>query len=122
MLEKWLDAFEDRLSYMATKSDHYTLVMSIPSQNGPGFFLLSADREATNKIYGLDGAWNHPLDYANTQEDPLLEEAHRQEAAFALTSRHEVGTAFATQGAGKLAGHVSIQSLPICTLNPTRTT
>lgn len=99
-VDKWLNAFEDRPSYMATKSDHYTLVMSIPSQNGPGYRIDEA-REAASKIFGQDGAWNFPLDYANTQEDPLLEEAHRQEAAFVLTSRHEGVTAFATRGAGE---------------------
>mmetsp|Transcript_5454 Transcript_5454/g.7245 ORF Transcript_5454/g.7245 Transcript_5454/m.7245 type:complete len:367 (+) Transcript_5454:51-1151(+) len=104
-LEKWFLAFESRRSYLATKSDYYTLVMSIPSQNGPGYFIDDA-KEVSSKICGLDGAWNLPLDYdvlssfqkgGNNDE----EESHRHEAAFALTQKHEAIVSFATRGAGE---------------------
>lgn len=36
-LNKWLDAFDKRESYLAFKSDYYTNVKDIPPQYGPGF-------------------------------------------------------------------------------------
>ena len=36
-IERWLSAFEERPSYLATKSDYYTHVMDIPPQYGPSY-------------------------------------------------------------------------------------
>lgn len=51
----WLDAFESRPSYLATKSDMYTHVMDIPPQYGPGYGVGEADAYA-KAIGGKDGS------------------------------------------------------------------
>jgi len=100
-LDKWLDAFEERQSYTATKSDSYTLCMGIPSQNGPGFFIDGA-RNVSSHISGLNGAWSLPLDYKFFQESIARdEEEHRHEAAYSLATKHAAVTAFAARGAGE---------------------
>ncbi|EKX36789.1 hypothetical protein GUITHDRAFT_158659 [Guillardia theta CCMP2712] len=77
-IERWLAAFEERPTYMATKSDYYTHVMDIPPQYGPGQSLPLA-----------------PL--SETSLEPVLpfnnlgEEAARHEAATVLLGNHQVG-------------------------------
>merc|ERR1719424_172319 len=41
-LDIWLDAFEERPAYLATKSDYYTHCMDIPPQYGPGYSISEA--------------------------------------------------------------------------------
>lgn len=99
-LDRWWDAFDDRPSYAATKSDVYTLITAMPSQNGPGYFSVNANartKAASSAILGLDGAWSLPLD----QDRDDNSAAHRHEAAFVLTSAHAAVTAFAARGAGE---------------------
>jgi glutathione S-transferase len=98
-LDAWLTAWDDRPSYLATKSDFYTLIMSIPSQNGPGYSIPEAKLVAS-QICGLEGAWDFPIH--NNEKD-------RQEAAFCLMSNHEVIVTFATRGAGE-SGRPSFQA------------
>ena len=62
-LDAWLDAFDQRESYLAFKSDFYTNVKDIPPQYGPPFY---GDRDEvdiyTGIISGADGSsWKLPL-------------------------------------------------------------
>ena len=59
-IERWLSAFEDMPSYMATKSDYYTHVMDIPPQYGPGYSVPGSEELAAS-IDGSDGSWMLPL-------------------------------------------------------------
>jgi glutathione S-transferase len=115
----WLGAFEARPAYLATKSDHYSTINALPSQNGPGYALNTpAVRSVMARIDGRDGAWEiqeyarlwaagageeaptslEPLPLAQLAEG---DEAARTEAAFALVSNHEVVVPFATRGASE---------------------
>ena len=70
-IDAWLDAFDQRESYLAFKSDFYTNVMDIPPQYGPGYYggMDETMQEAYAKsIRGKDGkTWNLPLDH----DEPL---------------------------------------------------
>ncbi|KAK7250148.1 Glutathione S-transferase [Aureococcus anophagefferens] len=56
-----LGPWDARPSYRATGPTlAYSLVMAIPSQNGPGYAVDDA-KAASARIYGLDGAWELPL-------------------------------------------------------------
>lgn len=110
-LDRWLRAFEERPSYLATKSDYYTHCMDIPPQYGPGFGI----DEAKDAALSIDGklagskAWVLPL----ALDDPAClevlartqyeggEEAARHEAAFKLVSNSKAVAAFAARGAGE---------------------
>mmetsp|Transcript_48363 Transcript_48363/g.146076 ORF Transcript_48363/g.146076 Transcript_48363/m.146076 type:complete len:514 (-) Transcript_48363:121-1662(-) len=107
-IDKWLEAFDSRPSYRATKSDYFTLVTAIPSQNGPGYVVAEA-RSIADQIYGLCKSWKLPL---GVTIEPLSltvmdgdgasqGEAARHEAAFCLISRHEQVGWFACRGAGE---------------------
>jgi glutathione S-transferase len=103
-VDQWLAAFDERPSYLATKSDSYTLCMAIPSQNGPGYFVREAKDIAAN-ISGLDGAWELPLDKEDYSE-PLAtlqftsKEAACQ-AAYSVIENHGNVVQFASRGAGE---------------------
>ena len=58
-IHTWLAAFEDRQTYMATKSDYYTHITDIPPQYGAGQTVAEAEPFA--KL--LDGrqGWELPL-------------------------------------------------------------
>eukprot|EP00468_Gymnochlora_sp_CCMP2014_P000736 CAMPEP_0167740638 /NCGR_PEP_ID=MMETSP0110_2-20121227/394_1 /TAXON_ID=629695 /ORGANISM="Gymnochlora sp., Strain CCMP2014" /LENGTH=400 /DNA_ID=CAMNT_0007624565 /DNA_START=1087 /DNA_END=2289 /DNA_ORIENTATION=+ len=62
-LDRWLDAFEERESYRATKSDFYTHIMNIPPQYGSVYPDIENPnvREAVDFIGG--GSWNLPKGY-----------------------------------------------------------
>jgi len=104
-LDAWLAAFEERPTYIATKSDYYTHCMDIPPQYGPAF----PDDKAKDfeKAIG-GGAWEFPLklDSADVLE-PLSpsqwngEENARHEAAWKLTRNHKNIVSFAARGAGQ---------------------
>lgn len=69
-ISRWFDAFDERESYLAFKSDFYTNVMDIPPQYGPGYFGGFTDKQdAMEKaISGKDGkSWKLPLSH----DDPL---------------------------------------------------
>jgi len=74
-LDRWLEAFEGRESYRATKSDFYTHVMDIPPQYGEAFVDLKNPkaREAVDFIGG--GSWNYPKDttdaLGNDRKEPI---------------------------------------------------
>ena len=51
-VDRWFAAFEDRPAYLATKSDYYTHVMALPSQNGPGYAIDEA-KDAAARIFGM---------------------------------------------------------------------
>ena len=109
-IDAWLVAFEERQSYRATKADTYSLIKAIPSQNGPGY-LTDEAKGIASRICGLDGAWSLPLAYDKSfvEADMTDKEAHRQEAAFVLTDKHEAIVAFAARGAGE-AGRPSFHA------------
>ena len=109
-IEKWMAAFEDMPSYMATKSDYYTHVMDIPPQYGPGYF--SEDAKYASIIEGSDGkSWSLPLpplsdssdivEPVRPQNDPGDKSA-RDEAAMKLLINHEAVTKFSCRGAGNV--------------------
>ena len=115
-LRAWLEAFEQRPSYVASKSDYYTLVNSLPSQNGPGY-LVPAAYGLSAQICGLDGAWTlaeacsapgvgAPRFDSGRRLEPLAplecrggEAAARHEAAFALINNHKRVVRFASRAA-----------------------
>jgi len=69
-LNAWLEAFEQRDSYLAFKSDYFTHVMDIPPQYGPGYDGgFDTDRQTfSTSITGRDDkSWTLPLDF----DDPL---------------------------------------------------
>ena len=86
-LEAWLQAFEQRPAYIATKSDYYTHVMDIPPQYGPGFSVKEA-AEMAAAIDGRGSSWRLPLHLPQGALEPLAplqdlwEEAARHEAAY----------------------------------------
>lgn len=103
-LDCWLEAWEDRPNYLASKCDFYTHTLAMPSQNGPGYLveeaLMSADR-----ICGLGGSWELPLPSAPLEalapQQAIGEEAARHEAAFQLVSNPKAVVNFACRGAGE---------------------
>ena len=106
-MDAWLAAFEERPAYLATKSDLYTIVLALPSQNGPGYFSTDdddADALAARSV-GLDGAWQVPVGTAALVE-PLApahaaggDAAAKLAAAEALVANHEAVVRFACRGA-----------------------
>ena len=105
-LEAWLQAFEQRPAYIATKSDYYTHVMDIPPQYGPGFGVKEA-AEFERTISGKGDAWRLPLQLSGATLEPLAplqdvgDEAARHEAAYKLASNHVEVARFAARGAGE---------------------
>jgi len=105
-VDRWLEAFEKRPTYMATKSDYYTHVMDIPPQYGPGFAVEGSEPYQAF-IEGKDGSWSLPLpDLTSESLEPCIDEnnpgpeAARQQAAFALLRNFERVVNFACRGAG----------------------
>jgi glutathione S-transferase len=106
-IERWMEAFEDLPSYMATKSDYYTHVMDIPPQYGPGYSLPGSEAYAA-RISGRDGSWKLPLAPLSAADlepyGPRIdqgEEAARHEAALKIARNHENVAKFALRGAGE---------------------
>ena len=108
-IERWIRAFEQRDSYLATKSDYYTHCMDIPPQYGPGYPLPGSETQG-RKIDGSDGtSWKLPLPAFNPStdvepiypdNDPGVEES-KQEAAYKLLCNYENIIKFALRGAGQ---------------------
>jgi glutathione S-transferase len=104
-----LSAFEELPCYIASRSDYYTHVHVMPSQNGPGY-MVSQAKPIAFQICGLSGGtWNLSLHL----EDDSLEHfpnssfcnppnAYKPtvEAAFASVNNHVNITRFACRGAG----------------------
>jgi glutathione S-transferase len=111
-IDTWLEAMEQRPNYLASKSDYYTHIMVMPSQNGPGYSIDDA-KEISNKIYGLDDAWKMPLDctFEPLASQQMLngEEGARHEAAFQLISNAKNIVCFCCRGAGE-AGRPSFHA------------
>ena len=108
-LRQWLEAFETRASYIASKSDIYTLAMALPSQNGPGYF-SDAALEMSSRLCGVGGGWDWPLDLNrhSSMVEPLPAEQladggapARHEAAFAVITNHASVVRFACRAAGE---------------------
>jgi glutathione S-transferase len=107
-IERWLDAFEQMPSYMATKSDYYTHVMDIPPQYGPGYRVKGSTAQAlADSIDGRDGSWNLPLPaFSPTDVEPVSaainpgEESARHEAAYKLIRNNAAIAKFSLRGAG----------------------
>lgn len=105
-INRWLEAFEARPTYMATKSDYYTHVMDIPPQYGPGYSLPGSEA-AAREIMGEDGSWELPLPPLSAASlEPVKhhsggEDAARHEAAFKLTINHDPIARFACRGPGQ---------------------
>jgi len=105
-VEKWFAAFEERESYLATKSDYYTHVRDIPPQYGDGYSDNSAGaKEAEAAISG--GQWHLPLAMGPLELEPLAasmdrgDEAARHEAAWKIVGNHTNVVKFAARGMGK---------------------
>uniref|UniRef100_A0A6T7NAB0 GST N-terminal domain-containing protein n=1 Tax=Hanusia phi TaxID=3032 RepID=A0A6T7NAB0_9CRYP len=108
-IEAWLAAFEQRPTYMATKSDYYTHVMDIPPQYGPGQPIPEADKYQ-KEIDGRAG-WSLPLPpLSENSIEPVLafnnpgDEAARHEAATSLLGNHEAVARFCCRAAGSGVG------------------
>jgi len=107
-LEKWIDSFEQRPSYQATKSDYFTHVRDIPPQYGPGYADNGEEVEAaTRAIGGQEGSWQLPLELRSPGAlEPLSphmdqgDEAARQEAACKLLRNLDAVVRFCCRGAG----------------------
>jgi len=107
-IDRWMTAFEERPSYMATKSDYYTHVQDIPPQYGNGYFASKPEVEAiTSEILGNGDYWKLPLPPLSTVEiEPVSsfldpgDEVSRLEAAWKLVSNRENIAKFALRGAG----------------------
>ena len=97
-LERWLAAWEARPSYRATQADAYSLVMAMPSQNGPGYYSPGA-QAAADRICGLRGAWTPGESAAGEAATGGGEEEARHEAAFYLVANHAAVVRFAARGA-----------------------
>ncbi len=117
-LERWLDAFDARPAYLATKGDLYSIVMALPSQNGPGYSVPAANA-AQATIFGLNNAWQledtisavttaaspppmRDLSVAEPEVDldaTADDEAARHTAAYQLITNHESVVRFAARGA-----------------------
>lgn len=107
-IDRWFDAFEDRPSYLATKSDYYTHVMDIPPQYGPGYSLDGSEKYK-NIILGNDGSWSLPLPpFAPNDLEPISskidpgEAGARHEAAAKIANNFDAVVKFALRGAGEV--------------------
>lgn len=106
-LEAWLLAFESIPAYRASRSDYYTHIMVIPSQNGPGYMIPHAKKIA-NQISGLEGSWSLPLNLRDDFLEPFPElnkDSNRDnpchEAAYKVIKNHAKVVEFACRGAGE---------------------
>jgi len=109
---KWLEAFEERPAYLASKSDWYTHCQDIPPQYGPG--QRAGDYAAyAASIDGRDGSWTLPL--PPVDESPYLTDRLQpgwaamdqgssavHEAAWRIVSNHGPVVRFALRGAGQV--------------------
>ena len=106
-IERWLQAFEARPSYMAIKSDYYTDALDIPPQYGPGYTVPNSPaQEWQRTILGEDGSWDLPLKPLSASDlEPVVsyagEEAAKIEAAYKLVINHANIVKFACRGPGK---------------------
>lgn len=68
-LDAWFDAFDQRDSYLAFKSDFYTNVMDIPPQYGPGYTGGNRDLQPgyADDVEGKGDSWKLPLSH----DEPL---------------------------------------------------
>jgi len=110
-IDAWFDAFEERPSYMATKSDYYTHVMDIPPQYGPGY--EDGGAEADKIRAAIDGKTSWTLEQVDASPDiePYAAsevakgpDAWRHEAAVSLTGNGEAVARFACRGMGEPGG------------------
>jgi len=108
-LERWLAAFEARPAYLATKGDYYSLVMAMPSQNGPGYSSPAAKAMAS-RIFGWDGEWapRGGSESPSTPLEPMAplhsaggRMAARHEAAHRVITNHQSIVRFASRGASE---------------------
>jgi len=110
-LHVWLAAFEDRQTYMATKSDYYTHITDIPPQYGAGQEVAEADPY----MEFLDGrkGWTLPLPPLTSDSmQPVLDkpltniadEAARIEAAMCLVANNKNIARFCARAAGNDVG------------------
>ena len=112
-LDAWLDAFEQRPAYLATKSDYYTHCKDIPPQYGDGYGVDEA-KEYAAAIGGEGGSWQLPATLdgdAATAIEPIAalhlaggEEAARHEAAYKLIHNAKNVARFAARGASPPGG------------------
>lgn len=105
-LDQWLSAMEELPAYLASRSDYYTHIMVMPSQNGPGFMIPQAKSIAA-QICGLTGgSWRRPLDLNESLEHfprPACSTDSNhpaEEAAFQVIINHGKVVHFACRGAG----------------------
>eukprot|EP01039_Chlorochromonas_danica_P004478 gene4478-4906_t len=105
-IERWMDAFEARPSYQATRGDYYTHAMDIPPQCGTPYPIAGYEVMA-GKIDGRDGqSWKLPLPPLQESFEPISsaaaldDEAARHEAAYKLIMNHDAVISFALRGAG----------------------
>jgi len=106
-IHTWLAAFEDRQTYMATKSDYYTHITDIPPQYGPGGTVKDADA-FSKSLDGREG-WELPLPPLTCDPlQPVLDKPltnipddnARVEAALSLIANHNNIARFCARAAG----------------------
>lgn len=112
-IDRWLSAFEQRQSYMATKSDWYTHVKDIPPQYGPGVSVPAAS-SIKAAIDGGDASWQLPLpplaesqapsDVLQRQGWETYEASASHEAAYRIALNHKAVVGFMARGAGQPGG------------------
>mmetsp|Transcript_58562 Transcript_58562/g.134046 ORF Transcript_58562/g.134046 Transcript_58562/m.134046 type:complete len:543 (-) Transcript_58562:165-1793(-) len=108
----WLEAFEKRPAYVATKSDYYTHIKDIPPQYGPGDARgMQENEDIASQLDGRKG-WTLPLEpLSATSLEPEIaenlvggEEAARHEALFSITSNGAAVARFCARAAGEDVG------------------
>jgi len=111
-VDRWFEAFEQRDSYNASRSDWYTHIKDIPPQYGPGVPVREA-AQISASIDGGDASWRLPLP-ALTQSPAISdglqpgweqfeEEAHL-EAAYRVVANCKAVSGFMARGAGTPGG------------------
>ena len=113
-LDTWFEAFEQRPSYSASRSDWYTHANDIPPQYGNGVDDGSKEQQTIRMaLDGNDAAWRLPLPPLSSSDAPsdklqpgwgAFEADAPYEAAYHVLNNLENVARFAARGAGKEGG------------------
>ena len=113
-IDNWFEAFEQRPSYSASRSDWYTHANDIPPQYGNGVDDGSKEQQTIRRaLDGGDAAWRLPLPPLSSSDAPsdvlqpgwgAFEADAPYEAAYHVLENLENVAKFAARGAGKEGG------------------
>ena len=113
-IDTWFEAFEQRPSYCASRSDWYTHANDIPPQYGNGVDDGSKEQQTIRMaLDGGDAAWRLPLPPLSSSDAPsdvlqpgwgAFEADAPYEAAYHVLENLENVARFAARGAGKEGG------------------